>query len=543
MQSLGFERVVLSRELTLEEIRKIRKAVPDVELKVFIHGALCYGFSGLCMASHEITGRSANEGACAQICRTWFRDEETGRRLYPFSLKDLDAGRFVRDLMEAGIDSLKVEGRLKGPEYVDAVTRYYRAIIDGADEEAYRRAVALSFQRAHSSGYLDGAGPGHRNMLTGKYTGHQGIRTGEVLDQRGRKLLVESRERLKDRDGLLALIPSDGLYEPFRFSARILGSEGNRYILLLGEDRKVPSGSPLHLISDSSMNMKKISVDIPLMRKRIPATVSVGDGIVSIRTEMLSAAYSVETLPSENSADEAIGRCLSSGESEYALSPLSIEGADGKYINPKELKRIRRDFLAKLGSIPVKKREYEASATAMDGEMLPERELLDDGIIPWNMKGRTIDGRTYLSFPPVKFDEERLFEEMRRTASSFPDPVIGLNNIGDIAFAKENPQFSYFIDIYLYLSNREAAELLKEEVPSLIGGYLWVERERHGSQWPFTPTAAKGYRMPLFISRSCYRHDSLGLPCGECKRHSLHRIEQNERRYTVIVDDCLTLVR
>ena len=76
LQSLGFERVVLSRELNLDEIRKIRKACPDVELKVFIHGALCYGFSGLCMASHLITNRSANEGSCAQICRSWFVDKE-----------------------------------------------------------------------------------------------------------------------------------------------------------------------------------------------------------------------------------------------------------------------------------------------------------------------------------------------------------------------------------------------------------------------------------------------------------------------------------
>ena len=82
LQKLGFERVVLSRELNLDEIARIRKDCPDIEIKVFIHGALCYGFSGLCMASHCITGRSANEGSCAQICRSWFRDEETGKRYW-----------------------------------------------------------------------------------------------------------------------------------------------------------------------------------------------------------------------------------------------------------------------------------------------------------------------------------------------------------------------------------------------------------------------------------------------------------------------------
>ena len=84
LQRLGFSRVVLSRELSFDEIKAIREACPDIELKVFIHGALCYGFSGLCMASQFITGdreRSANRGGCSQICRTWFRCRETGKIL------------------------------------------------------------------------------------------------------------------------------------------------------------------------------------------------------------------------------------------------------------------------------------------------------------------------------------------------------------------------------------------------------------------------------------------------------------------------------
>ena len=543
MQDLGFERVVLSRELTLDEIRRIREACPDIELKVFIHGALCYGFSGLCMASHEITGRSANEGSCAQICRTWFVDEESGRKLYPFSLKDLDAGRYVKELEEIGIDSLKVEGRLKGPGYVDAVTRYYRAIIDGSDEGQYRKAVSLSFQRSHSAGYLEGAGPGHRNMLTGSYTGHQGIRIGKVLDQRGRKILVQSDMRIKDRDGLMMLLPSDGLSSPYRFPAKVLDSEGLRYILLLDDSKAIPAGSELFMISDSSMNMRKLSTDIPLAKKAIPAKITVHDGSIEIATERLSQSYEAEILPSEKSAEEPIIRCFSSSDTAYALSPIAVEGADRRYINPKEMKRIRRAFLSRYKELPEIEACYRPSVKDGSSEPLPERKALDDGIFPWNMKGKEIGGRTYLSFPPVKFDEDRIFREMKEKALSVPSPVIGLNNIGDIRFAKENPQFSYFADIYLYLSNREAAELLREEVPSLEGGYLWVERDSYERPWPFTPTAASGYRMPLFISRSCYRHDSLGLSCDECKRHSLHHIRQNERRYEVTVDDCLTLVR
>ena len=111
LQKLGFTRVVLSRELSFDEIKAIRKACPDVELKVFIHGALCYGFSGLCMASQFIAGtgsdglRSANRGSCAQICRTWFHCQETDSDSWLFSMKDLCLGQKVRLLEDEGVDS------------------------------------------------------------------------------------------------------------------------------------------------------------------------------------------------------------------------------------------------------------------------------------------------------------------------------------------------------------------------------------------------------------------------------------------------------
>ena len=172
LQKLGFERVVLSRELNLDEIKHIRKECPDVELKVFIHGALCYGFSGLCMASKIKTGRSANEGECAQVCRTWFNDITNRKKLYPFSLEDMCAGELVKELEAIGIDSLKIEGRLKGNEYVAATASYYRAIIDNAHPELYKGLVQSSFQRISGSGYLDYSGPGHKCLNTGVYTWH-----------------------------------------------------------------------------------------------------------------------------------------------------------------------------------------------------------------------------------------------------------------------------------------------------------------------------------------------------------------------------------
>ncbi len=546
LQKLGFERVVLSRELNLEEIARIRKACPDVELKVFIHGALCYGFSGLCMASHCITGRSANEGSCAQICRSWFRDEETGKRYYPFSLEDLDAGMLVRKLMEIGIDSLKVEGRLKGPEYVDAVTRYYRAIIDGKDPEPYRHAVAVSFQRKAGPGFLQPLQRGHETMTTGPFPGHRGERIGRVLDQRGRKILVESERKIKAYDGLLVLLPDKGLLEPYRFSAKVGETLGNRSILVLPDEERIPAGTPLYMISDSALNMKSISSsELPLMKKNFRAAITVTREAITAEAGGIREEYSIQAEDSENSPDEAIRTIFSqSGSSPVALSPIDIINSIGQcYINPSMLKKARRDFLEKLSAAAADERHYTAHADSAESIMLPKRSRLDGERTPWNMEGIEIDGCTYISFPAVRYDEEMVFCRMEEKLRTLHNPVIGLNNIGDIIFAEKHPEYRYFADIYLYLPNREAAKLLKEMVPSLIGGYLWIERESFTEPWPFRPTVASDYQPPIFISRACYRHDGLGLSCESCTRHNTFHAEQNGRRYAVYADNCMTIVR
>ncbi len=548
LQELGFERVVLSRELNLDEIKAIRKACPDVELKVFIHGALCYGFSGLCMASHCITGRSANEGSCAQICRSWFRDEETGKRYYPFSLEDLDAGNLVRELMDIGIDSLKVEGRLKGPEYVDAVTRYYRAIIDGHDSAPYHHAVSVSFQRKAGPGFLLPLNPGHNKITTGPYPGHRGERIGRVLDQRGRKMLVESKRRIKQYDGLMVLLPDKGLLTPYRFSAKITEALDNRAILMLPDDEKIEKGTDLYMISDSALNMKAINEnELPLMKRSFKAIIVINPGSITVSAGGLKKEYEMAIEPSEKSAEKSISTIFSqSGEYSIQLSPITAENESGMencYINPSQLKKARRDFLAELSSAQADTREYIPVSGESESIALPQRYRLDGERTPWNMEGRVIDGRTYFSFPAVRYNEEEVFEEMEAKAKNADNPIIGLNNIGDLIFAEKHPEYSYFADIYLYLPNRESAKLLKKRIPSLIGGYLWLERNSYEEPWPFKPTIVNGYVPPLFISRSCYRHDGLGLDCRGCTRHNTFHAEQNGRHYVIFADNCTTIVR
>lgn len=135
MQKLGMKRAILAREMDLETMRLIHDNC-SIELETFIHGALCVCYSGQCYMSRMTTGRSGNRGECAQVCRTSFdlldgRGRTLMQNKHLLSLRDMNRSKYIRDIINAGVVSLKVEGRLKDENYVKNITSYYRQILDG----------------------------------------------------------------------------------------------------------------------------------------------------------------------------------------------------------------------------------------------------------------------------------------------------------------------------------------------------------------------------------------------------------------------------
>ncbi len=175
LYTAGLPRVVLARELSLDEISAIHKAVPDVELEAFVHGALCVSYSGQCYASQHCFGRSANRGECAQFCRLPFDliDSEGDvicKQKHLLSLKDMNRSAYIEQMMDAGIVSFKIEGRLKDISYVKNITAYYRKVIDevlsrrpeyvrssfGCTRPHFLPAVQKSFNRGFTDYFLTG---------------------------------------------------------------------------------------------------------------------------------------------------------------------------------------------------------------------------------------------------------------------------------------------------------------------------------------------------------------------------------------------------
>jgi len=236
---LGFRRVVLARELTLTEAARIGREA-GMEVEVFVHGALCYSYSGLCLFSSHQTGRSGNRGRCAYCCRELFAPAAPdGCRAgstasFPFSMRDLALAPLAPELAAGGIASLKIEGRMKNACYVACVTDYYRRKLDGnlpPDEEtALVQDLQTVFSRPWTQLYAAGRETPATAIIDDAAVGHRGAPIGEAQsltrDSQGdRWLRFPTRRALEKHDGLQIDPPRGG--KPFGFAVDALRRAGN----------------------------------------------------------------------------------------------------------------------------------------------------------------------------------------------------------------------------------------------------------------------------------------------------------------------------
>ena len=226
---LGFARVVLARELTSEEVRDVT-AASGVETEVFIHGALCYSYSGLCLFSSQTNGRSGNRGKCAYSCRDSFevagapdslRDGTSVKRDpahgFPFSMKDLALPDHLPALRAAGVSCFKVEGRKKSPLYVATTTDYYRKLLDGRLDAGERAIQEADLQTVFSRPWTRLFTESHKDkeVADRDTVGHRGSLIGRVEAVRGDRIRFCSTRELERHDGLQIDLPTLG--KPFGF--------------------------------------------------------------------------------------------------------------------------------------------------------------------------------------------------------------------------------------------------------------------------------------------------------------------------------------
>ncbi len=258
---LGFRRVVLARELTLDEITRAA-ATPGLEVEVFLHGALCYAYSGLCLLSSHRRGLSGNRGCCNYLCRNTFHFPGGERPKALMSMKDLALGELLPALRQAGVAALKIEGRKKSPLYVAAVTAYYRGLLDGTLDEPARKRMEHDVKTVFSRPWtrFHAASSREPGVTDPDTVGHRGAPVGAVeAVWRGRPdwlVFTVQGQPLERFDGLQMDLPDRE--KPFGFSVE--------EIRLVGA-RERPSGRSVFAASPGT----RVAVPLPERHPRLPA--------------------------------------------------------------------------------------------------------------------------------------------------------------------------------------------------------------------------------------------------------------------------------
>jgi putative protease len=359
LAGLGFKRVVLARELSVEEIAEIHAQVPDVELEVFVHGALCVSYSGQCYASQHCFGRSANRGACAQVCRMKFDlIDADGRELehqrYLLSLKDLNQSAHLEELIEAGAVSFKIEGRLKDVSYVKNVVAAYSQRLDSIiakHPDKYCRAskghctytftpnLKKTFNRGFTTYFLHGRQPDIFSPDTPKAMGEF---VGTVKELRRDSFNVAGTAAFANGDGLCFINQEHDL-EGFRVNR----AEGNR-LFPQQMPRNLRPGMALYRNND--MEFERLMARQSSVRK-IPITMTLAptsDGY-SLAAEGAVVTIQCEHQQAEKPQRDNIIRQLSKlGGTPYECSGVEMPADFNAFIPSSLLADLRRQLVAAL---------------------------------------------------------------------------------------------------------------------------------------------------------------------------------------------------
>lgn len=352
-KSIGVKRVILDREMSLEEIKKLNT---DMEIEIFIHGALCISYSGCCLMSYLGGGRSGNRGECTGCCRLPYKLIENNKEHktngeYLISTKELNTSKRIKEIMDSNIVSLKIEGRMKSPEYVGFITKYYRNIIDGKKiTEEDEKKLSLLFNRDFTEGYLFN----ENNITNIKTSNHQGIIIGKIIEVNKKFVKIKLNEDLDQEDGIRFENNKGMIVNKLYNSKMLLVSsvsknsvaiiENKCDINKLGSVRKTTSVKLLKELQN--YEQKKLDVSFTVKAKTGEALeIVINDGtfILSEKGNKIEKSQTSET------TREMIVKQLSKlGNTPFRLKEIEIIKDDNIFISITELNSIRRNLVSKL---------------------------------------------------------------------------------------------------------------------------------------------------------------------------------------------------
>lgn len=562
LQQRGFSRVVLARELTQPEIAEIA-AIDGLETEAFIHGALCYSYSGLCQFSSLETGRSANRGKCTYPCRSCFKTA-TGER-HVFSMKDM---ALQKDVLKMPVTSLKIEGRKKSALYVAAVTDYYRRILDGQGEDQNRAEnIRQIFSRPWCKFHFKGK---NKQVIDPDFVGHRGLKIGKIGKIVKNKIFVTLEHALGRYDGLQIDVP--GREKPFGFSVQNLRVNGkNCFSAAVGSiaEVEVPTtivglkaGLPVYLASSTAVKGAYPFEKPKAGEFKNTFAVNVGVKVCSDNITAICGKWTAKIGGNFTRADQPLrveeafrAAFAKTGGTALSLQALTVENPDGLFVPVSQMNELRRMLYQQIKPEDVKSTLPSVSPkikSAKSGLIIKTDDVhnlslltLSDFteiivLINPDMKPKALSSlpknKVRLALPPVCRNPRIYIPVINAMLDAGYRQWEVANYWGLEILPLERIDLSF--DAPLYMFNTQAVEEAKNIGASRITLAIedTLENMKRIVQKSALPTVVTVYHDPvLFISAACIRDND----CSACDRsRKWLTLEKDGKTYQALSENC-----
>lgn len=517
VKELGFQRVVLARELSIEEISEINEKT-DIELEIFIHGALCVSYSGQCLISSMIGGRSGNRGTCAQPCRMKYTivDTASGKSLnrqfdekHVLSLKDLNAIDDLKEIIEAGVVSLKVEGRMKKAEYVATIIDKYRQAIDNIDlkkdsrlTEEDKDEMAQMFNRGFTRGFLKN--DFGKNIVTLDKANNRGILAGKVVKSDKDSTYIKLQTDLALGDGIEVRFDSGESSGFFIDDIEIDGGvarvrnikssrAGDLVYKTLDVELNKEARQSFHKTDIDKKHPLYMEIEIAIAKPVLLKVIDSGRETIVESEELAELAQKVSL-----TKERVIEQMEKLGNTPYRLEEIKVDIEENSMVRVSVLNNLRRLAVEKLAE----NRSNFNKRPAIDKKELAEKtkkvftlpkkskkqaraiSIKVDSLKQFDQLNLDKLDRVYLNFKKdldkaisklkpykkqvylstEKIIENQDFVELKTLLDGLIDHVDGVsvNNLGTLKFVKDNYSTKIHADIGLNAFNSQTVKLLSE---------------------------------------------------------------------------------
>ena len=551
LKKIGVKRIILDREMSLEEIKNLNV---DIEKEIFIHGALCISYSGCCLMSYLNGGRSGNRGECTGCCRLPYKLMEDSKEIktdgdYLLSTKELNTSKKINEILDSNIISLKIEGRMKSPEYVGFITNYYRKLIDGKPiNKLDEKKLKLLFNRDFTEGYLfhnEG-----KNIMNIKTSNHQGIEIGKIIETSKKYLKIKLTEDLNQEDGIRFENNKGMIINKLYNNKMLLTScvKANEIAYIenkcnIKDKGNIRKTTDIKLLKElKNYEPKKINISFKIKAKiNEPLEISINENKINITEKGNIVQKSITSETTEETIKKQLSKL---GNTPFKMQNITINKDNNIFISITELNNIRRILIEKLitkktetkekivNKIVDKKINYKDNNQTINIFVNNENQLkaaLEENvnnIYTSNILLHKKYPNTFFKLPRVILNRNEIKKDN-----------LLITEIGSICYTKENNVFG---DYELNIINNKALQLLHQNgikqitiSPEINDKINLIDNKNNNIEiivYGWIEAMVMKYCPIKTLTNNC-----------NCKNNSYY-LKQNNRLFPIIQNNCLTTI-